>query len=80
MIIVLIYIFLVVFTLPILYLTVALGFAYTKAFDSKLKGYAFGFVFITSGIMAGAVIAMLLARYVFGKTLKRKFLSKIKSF
>jgi len=68
--IVLVYIGLVIFTFPIMYLTVALGYAYTKAWarkksdfnqffeehslNSSLIGFIGAFLLITSAVLLGA--------------------------
>jgi uncharacterized membrane protein YdjX (TVP38/TMEM64 family) len=75
-----IYSLLVVFTLPILYLSIALGFAFSKAFPSAIEGYFFGLFFITIGITLGGILAFLLSRYFFSKMIKRTCLKNHHSF
>jgi hypothetical protein len=65
----------VVLTLPIMYLSVALGFAYTKAFKNKLEGYFCGFFFISVGVISGAIIVLFLSRYLFNKTIRKRYLN-----
>jgi uncharacterized membrane protein YdjX (TVP38/TMEM64 family) len=40
----------------------------------------FGFVIVTIGVMLGGICTMLLARYLFRKTIRKRFLSKLRSF
>jgi uncharacterized membrane protein YdjX (TVP38/TMEM64 family) len=76
----LLYVVVVVLATPIFYLTVALGFAYTKAFENKMEGYAFGFILITISTITGALCVFLLSRYLFGRSIKSSLLSKYKTF
>lgn len=78
--IILIYIVLVIIAMPIMYLSIALGFAYTRAFDHAITGYFFGLFFISIGIILGGIVALLLSRYLFSKIIKRTCLSRHKSF
>ena len=89
----LIYIALVIFTFPIIYLTVALGYAYSKAFVSKPQALlgvhstwntvmAFGaaLTLITIALIVGALLAFLISRYWLGKTIKKRCLKNHRSF
>lgn len=78
--IILLYIGLVVFAFPILYMTVALGFAFTQSFESRYISFAYGLVLITFSVLIGGIIALLISRQWLSKTIKRRCLSKHKSF
>ena len=76
----LLYIGLVVFAFPILYMTVALGFAFTQSFESRYIAFAYGLVLITFSVIAGGVVAMVISRQWLSRTIKRRCLSKHRSF
>ncbi len=66
-----IYAGLIVLTLPVIYLTIALGFALSKAYvDTPELSFVFGFPFIWLGMLLGAIISFLISRYLFGKMIK----------
>jgi uncharacterized membrane protein YdjX (TVP38/TMEM64 family) len=91
-----IYVFLVIFTFPILYLTIALGYAYTKAWSQKssslseligehsltntIIAFTCALFLITFAVMLGALIAFLISRYWLGKTIKKRVLRNHRSF
>jgi len=66
------YIFLIVFLLPITYLLILCGFAYCKAFDSFGEGFAWALLASFIGIMLGSLCAFLLGRYLLSEFLNRK--------
>ena len=74
------YVALIIFTFPIMYLTIALGFAFSTAFESRYLGYLYAWVLITFSVLMGGTLAMLISRYWLTKTIKRKFLKNHKSF
>mmetsp|Transcript_47510 Transcript_47510/g.34785 ORF Transcript_47510/g.34785 Transcript_47510/m.34785 type:complete len:247 (-) Transcript_47510:33-773(-) len=75
-----VYIGLVVLTMPIMYLSIALGYAYTKAFNRDFGGYCFGFSVITFGLLSGSSIAFTLSRHFFHDLIKRRLLRRNKGF
>ncbi|CDW89592.1 UNKNOWN [Stylonychia lemnae] len=75
-----IYVCLVVFAFPILYMTIALGFAFSQAFESRYLAFAFGLTMITFSVIFGGVIALLLSRHWLSKTIKKRCLAKHRSF
>lgn len=84
--IVILYVGLVVFTFPIMYLSVALGYAYSKAYlvKSSIDGehttvtsvlaFITAWALISSAVTLGAVLAFLISRYWLGKTIKKSCL------
>jgi len=48
--------------MPTLYLTIALGFAFSKPFENQFLGYLFGLSFIWMGMNCGATSAFLLSK------------------
>mmetsp|Transcript_44925 Transcript_44925/g.43495 ORF Transcript_44925/g.43495 Transcript_44925/m.43495 type:complete len:179 (-) Transcript_44925:211-747(-) len=75
-----VYICLVVLTMPIMYLSIALGYAYSKAFGGNFEGYIWGFLIISIGIITGGIIAFLLSRYLFSNIIKKRVLTRNRGF
>jgi uncharacterized membrane protein YdjX (TVP38/TMEM64 family) len=76
----LLYVVGVVTMLPTNLLTMALGYAYARAFENKIEGYAFGIILIPISTITGALCALLLSRYLFGRSIKNFLISKYKTF
>jgi len=57
--------FSIVFTIPISYTIVMLGYAYSQVFDSKLYGFLFSVPIVYVGCLTGAFFAFLISRYLF---------------
>lgn len=81
----------VVVGLPILYITIALGYAYTKAYgkgsslttDPALAswiGLIFAFLIITFSILLGSLVAFQLSRSWLAKTIKSFVFKNHRSF
>lgn len=62
----------IVFTLPISYTIVMLGYTYCQVFDSKLYGFLFSVPIIYFGCLAGALCSFLLSRYLFRDFIKEQ--------
>eukprot|EP00347_Sterkiella_histriomuscorum_P022746 403337312 len=75
-----IYVGLVVFAFPILYMTIALGFAFSQAFESSYIAFTYGLIIITTSILMGGVVAFEISRRWLSKSIKRRCLSKHRSF
>ena len=76
----LLYIFSVILAFPIMYISVGLGYAFSQVFSSKIAAYSYGLSLITVSIIAGGVGAFLVSRYWLSRTIKRRCLSKHRSF
>ena len=63
-----------------MYLTVALGFAFSRAFETKIEGYIYGLIIVTLAIELGGLTVLLLSRYWLSKTIKRRCLNNHRSF
>ena len=57
--------FSIIFTLPISYTVVILGYTYSQIFRSKLTGFLFSVPIVFTGCLLGALLAFLLSRYLF---------------
>ena len=66
------FVFLIVFILPITALMLLASFAYAKAFDSFVIGLVIAVPVIFVGVMSGALIALINGRYLFADYIKRK--------
>lgn len=75
-----IFICLVLLTMPVLYLSVALGFAFSSAFNTKLEGYFYGLFIVSFGIILAGVITMLVSRHLLSKVIRKRFLVHHRSF
>lgn len=62
--------FSVVFTLPISYTIIMLGYTYSQVFQSKLYGFLFSVPIVFVGSYLGALIAFVLSRYLFKDFIK----------
>lgn len=62
--------FSIVFTIPISYTIIMLGYTYAQVFDSKLYGLLFSVPIIYIGCLSGAMISFLLSRYLFKDFIK----------
>ena len=87
---------LIIFTFPILYLSIALGYAYSKAWSqpksslteligehslvNTIIAFSTALLLITFAVMLGALIAFLISRYWLGKTIKKRVLRNHRSF
>jgi uncharacterized membrane protein YdjX (TVP38/TMEM64 family) len=94
--IVFIYIGLIVFTFPILYFTVSIGYAYSKAWSNAtspvhlilgdhtlantLTAYLGALLLISCSVLVGGLITFLLSRYWLRRSIKRSLLRNHKSF
>jgi uncharacterized membrane protein YdjX (TVP38/TMEM64 family) len=89
--IIIIYATFVVVGLPILYITIALGYAYTKAYDkgsslirdpawASFFGLIFAFFLISFSIILGSLIAFQLSRSWLAKTIKSFVFKNHRSF
>ena len=72
LVVILAFIFLIVFILPLWWLIVLVAFAYAKAYDSFSIGMAISVPVVFVGIMIGSLLAFLLGRYMFADYIKRK--------
>ena len=71
--IVAVYSLLIILTLPVIYLTIGLGFALSKVYvDFPEKSFLVGFPFIWIGMVLGAVISFVFGRYLFGRLIKQR--------
>merc|ERR1719506_1251251 len=57
--------FSIVFTIPISYTIIMLGYTYAQVFESKFYGLLFSIPIIYVGCLCGAMISFLLSRYLF---------------
>jgi uncharacterized membrane protein YdjX (TVP38/TMEM64 family) len=75
-----IYFFSVLFAFPIIYTSIALGYAFSQVFSSRVVGYFYGLTVITISIVTGGIAAFLLSRYWLSRTIRKRCLSKHRSF
>ena len=54
-----------VFTLPITFNHIMLGFTYSQVFHSKIEGLIFTIPVVMSGVLLGSVLSFLLSRFFF---------------
>jgi len=66
------FILLIIFILPLWWLIILVAFAYSKAFDSFSIGMAISVPVIFVGVMLGSLIAFYLGRYLFADYIKRR--------
>lgn len=66
------YVFLIIFILPITMLHLMVAFAYCKVFNSFWIGFAVATLVIFIGCMLGGVLAFILGRFMFADFIKRK--------
>ena len=67
--------FSVIFTIPISYTIVMLGYTYTQVFESKLHGFLFSVPIVFSGTVIGGLLAFMLSRYLFKDFIKDQIAS-----
>jgi uncharacterized membrane protein YdjX (TVP38/TMEM64 family) len=65
-----IFTFSIVFTIPISYSIIMLGYTYSQVFDSKVTGFLITVPIVYFGCLIGAVLAFLISRYVFRDFIK----------
>ena len=63
---VLILVFSVMWTIPISYTIIMLGYTYSQVFDSKLTGFLFSVPIVYVGCLTGAFLTFITSRYLFG--------------
>ena len=92
--ILLLYVLLVIFTFPIFYITVVLGYAYEKAWGNNVNstlqsyvgdkasiiGFCAAFILITFAVLLGAQLSFMISRHWLGRTIKRRCLKNHRSF
>ena len=64
--------FSVVFTIPISYTIMMLGYTYTQVFNSKLYGLLFSVPIVFTGTVIGGLLAFMLSRYLFKDFIKEQ--------
>ena len=62
--------FSVIFTIPISYTIMMLGYTYTQVFNSKLYGFLFAVPIVFTGTVLGGLGAFMLSRYLFKDFIK----------
>ena len=72
MIIIAFYIILIIFIMPISFLHVVVAYAYSKVFHSYWKGFLVSVSIIFTGVMIGALCAILLSRYILATFIRRR--------
>jgi len=84
-----IYILLVLFTFPVLYLTIAIGYSYSKVFSPQgslhtfsatLVAFTAALALITFAVTLGALFAFLISRHWLSRTFKKRFLKHHRTF
>ena len=63
---VLILVFSVMWTIPISYTIIMLGYTYSQVFDSKITGFLFSVPIVYVGCLTGAFLSFMTSRYLFG--------------
>lgn len=64
--------FSVIFTIPISYTIMMLGYTYTQVFQSKLYGFLFSVPIVFTGTVLGGLGAFMLSRYLFKDFIKEQ--------
>jgi uncharacterized membrane protein YdjX (TVP38/TMEM64 family) len=64
--------FQVIFTIPISYTIIMLGYTYTQVFNSKIYGMLFSVPIVFTGTVLGGLVAFMLSRYLFKDYIKEQ--------
>jgi hypothetical protein len=68
---ILILVFSVMWTIPISYTIIMLGYTYTQVFDSKMQGFMFSVPIVYAGVLSGAFLSFITSRYLFGNFIQQ---------
>ncbi len=61
----------VISSFPVASMDIALGYAFSQAFESKIAGFTYGLVLISIGIMLGSIVAFLISRYWISRVVRK---------